>query len=99
MKLNRTILWMRQTGTGKRLWFDDDGIIMNDKLDISIMEEWEVIQENFFKFDYNMKLCIKEKICKIAYTKTIDIKPIVESIKTKGAIKKVKLTPNDNSTK
>lgn len=35
---------------------------MNDKLDISIMEEWEVIQENFFKFDYNMKLCIKDKI-------------------------------------
>lgn len=78
---------------------DDDGIVMNDKLNIPIMEEWEVIQEKKIKFGYNMKLCVKEKMCKIAYTKIIDIKPLVESIKIKGAIKKFKLTSSDNSTK
>ncbi|XP_058726526.1 uncharacterized protein LOC131597883 [Vicia villosa] len=44
-----------------------------------------------------MKLYIKEQLQKIGYSKTTDMKPPSQSVKTKGT-KKLKPTPNDNST-
>ena len=44
----------------KRLRFDDDGIMNDGKSNISILTEWEVIQERFLKADDNMKIHIKE---------------------------------------
>lgn len=61
------------------------------------MTEWEVIQERFTKVDDIMKLHIKEKPRKISYLEKRDLKPLSESVKTKGATKKVKLTQTDNS--
>lgn len=46
-----------------------------------------------------MKLHIKEKQRKIDYPNTTSLKRLVEPVKTKGARKKVKPTPSDNSTK
>lgn len=42
---------------------------------------------------------IKEKLRKIACLETTDLKSPSQLVKTKGAHKKVKLTPSDNSTK
>lgn len=46
-----------------------------------------------------MKLYINEKMCKITYPETTDIKTPTKQIKTKSALKKVRPTPSDNSTK
>ncbi|XP_050896729.1 uncharacterized protein LOC127103519 [Lathyrus oleraceus] len=59
----------------KRLRFDDDGVMNDGKYNISILTEWEVIQDIFLKFDDNMKLHIKEQLRKIAYPETTDMKP------------------------
>lgn len=59
----------------KRLRFDDDGCMDDDKSNISILTEWEVMQWIFLKADGNMKLHIKEQLRKIAYPETTDMKP------------------------
>ncbi|XP_058774777.1 uncharacterized protein LOC131649047 [Vicia villosa] len=82
----------------KRLSFDDDGCIEGEKLNISITSELEAIQERFSKVVDNMKLHIKEQLWKIEFPETIDMKSPSQPVKTKGALKKVKPTPNDNST-
>lgn len=51
------------------------------------------------KLDYNMKFHIKEKMSKMPYLETIDMKPPVEHVKIKDALKKVKPTPTYSSTK
>ncbi|XP_058746429.1 uncharacterized protein LOC131619338 [Vicia villosa] len=51
-----------------------------------------------FEVDDNMKLHIKEQLRKIGYPETTDMKQPSQPIKTKGASKKLKPTPNDNST-
>lgn len=56
------------------------------------------LRENL-NVDYNMKLYINEQLHKIAYLETTNIKPPSESVKTKGAHKKVKRISNDNFTK
>lgn len=81
----------------KNLMFYDNCVIKDDKSNMSILTEWEVIQERLFKACYNMKLHIKEKIRMIAYLKNIDLKPPSQSVKTKSAYNKVKPTPSDNS--
>lgn len=50
--------------------FDDDGMMKEGKLNISILTEREVIKYIFLKVDYNMKLYIKEKMRKIDYPET-----------------------------
>lgn len=55
--------------------FDDDGMMKDDKPNISIMIKWEVIQERFMKVDDIMKLNIKEQLVKIAYLETTNSKP------------------------
>ncbi|XP_058746834.1 uncharacterized protein LOC131619791 [Vicia villosa] len=45
-----------------------------------------------------MKLYIKEQLWKIGFPKTTDMKLSSQPVKTKGALKKVKHTPNDNLT-
>lgn len=45
-----------------------------------------------------MKLGIKEQLRKIVYPETTDLKPPSQQVKTKGALEKIKPTPNDNST-
>ncbi|XP_058783776.1 uncharacterized protein LOC131658507 [Vicia villosa] len=45
-----------------------------------------------------MKLHIKEQLRKSGYPETTDTKPPSQPVKTKGAPKKLKPTPNDNST-
>lgn len=82
----------------KRLRFDDNDAMKDDKLNISILTKWEVIQDRFLKDDENTKLHIKEKTRKIAYPKTIDLKPPSQPVKTKDAPKKVKPTHIENST-
>lgn len=82
----------------KRLRFDDDGVMKDDKLNVYILTEWEVIQERFLKAGDNMKHHIKEQLRKIAYPETTDLKPHSQPVKTKGAPKKVKSTQSDNST-
>lgn len=49
----------------KRLCFYDDRVMKNDKSNIFIMTEWEVVQEIFMKANDIMKLHIKEKLRKI----------------------------------
>lgn len=51
------------------------------------------------KYDDNMKVNIKEPLRKISYPKTMVLKPPSELVKTKGPLKKVKPTENDNSAK
>ncbi|XP_050895838.1 uncharacterized protein LOC127102518 [Lathyrus oleraceus] len=80
----------------KRLGFDDDGVMNDGKSNISILTEWEVIQERFLKADDNMKLHIKEQLRKISYPETTNTKPSSQPIKTKGVAKKMKPTPNAN---
>ncbi|XP_058756378.1 uncharacterized protein LOC131629606 [Vicia villosa] len=82
----------------KRLSFDDDGCIEGEKPNISITSELEAIKERFSKADDNLKLHIEEQLRKIEYPKTIDMKLPSQPVKTKGAPKKLKPTPNDNST-
>ncbi|XP_058733979.1 uncharacterized protein LOC131605663 [Vicia villosa] len=82
----------------KRLSFHDDGCVEGEKSTISITSELEAIQERFSKADDNMKLHIKEKLRKIGYPETTDMKPPSQPVKTKDAPKKLKPTPNDNST-
>ena len=77
----------------KRLRFDDDYVMKDDKLNISILIEWDVIQASD-----NMILHIKEKLRKFSYPETTYLKPLSQPIKTKSAHKKVKLTSSDNST-
>ncbi|XP_058750193.1 uncharacterized protein LOC131623212 [Vicia villosa] len=81
----------------KRLSFDDDGCV-KEYLNISIISELEAIQERFSKADDNTKLYIKEQLRRIGFPETTDMKPSSQPVKTKGATKKVKSTPNDNST-
>ncbi|XP_058727221.1 uncharacterized protein LOC131598655 [Vicia villosa] len=45
-----------------------------------------------------MKLCFKEQLRRIGFSETTDMKPSSQPVKTKGAPKKVRSTPNDNST-
>ncbi|XP_058766511.1 uncharacterized protein LOC131640124 [Vicia villosa] len=80
----------------KRLSFDDDGCIEEDS-NISIIFELKAIQERFSKADDNMKLIIKEQLRRIGFPETIDMIPPSQPVKTKGAPKKVKSMPNDNS--
>lgn len=80
----------------KRLQLNDDGVIKDVKSVIFIMKEWKVIQEIFLKVDYNMKVHMKEQLQKITYPESTNMKPPVESIKTKSAHKKVKPTHSDN---
>ncbi|XP_058779086.1 uncharacterized protein LOC131653062 [Vicia villosa] len=82
----------------KRLSFDDDGCIEGEKSNISITSELEAIKERFTKVSDNLKLHIEEQLRKIGYPKTIDMKLPSQPVKTKGAPKKLKPTPNDNST-
>lgn len=72
----------------KRLWFDDDGVMMDGKTGITILTEWKIIQYRFSKVDDTMKLHIKEKLRKIAYQKTTYLKPPSKPVKTKYALKK-----------
>ncbi|XP_050898021.1 uncharacterized protein LOC127104925 [Lathyrus oleraceus] len=81
----------------KRLRFDDDGCMYGGKLNIPILNEWEVIQEIFLKAGDNIKLHIKEQLRKISYPETTDMQPPSQPVKTKGAPKKMKSTSNDNS--
>lgn len=81
----------------KRLRFNDDGLMKDGKSNISILTEWELIQERFLKADENMKLHIKEQLRKIVYPETTCLKPLSQPLKTKGAPKKFKPTPSDNS--
>lgn len=46
----------------------------NGKSNISIMMKWKMIQEIFLKDDGNMKLHIEEKMAKIVYTETTNLK-------------------------
>ncbi|XP_050876500.1 uncharacterized protein LOC127080214 [Lathyrus oleraceus] len=80
----------------KVLRFNDDGVMKDDKSNISILTEWEVIHENFLKVDDNIKLHIKEQLRKLAYPEITD-KPPSQPVKIKGAPKKVKSTPSGNS--
>ncbi|XP_058763235.1 uncharacterized protein LOC131636641 [Vicia villosa] len=82
----------------KRLSFYDDGCIEGEKSNISIISKVEVIQERFSKAADNMKLYIKEQLRKIGFPETTNMKPSSQLVKTKGASKKVKPTPNDKST-
>ncbi|XP_050918549.1 uncharacterized protein LOC127135977 [Lathyrus oleraceus] len=82
----------------KRLRFDDDDVMNDGKSNISILIEWEVIQEIFLKVDDNTKLHIKEQLRNISYSETTNMKLPSQPVKTKGALKKLKPTPNDNST-
>lgn len=96
-----TVIHMDEVYTNwKRLWFDDDdGVMKDDKPNISIMTEWEVVQERFMKADDNMKFHIKEILRKIVYLETTDLKPPSKPVKIKGSPKKVKSIESDNSTK
>lgn len=51
----------------KRLRFDDDVVMKDSKLNISILIECKVIQERFLKDDDNMKLHIKEQLSNMYY--------------------------------
>ncbi|XP_058787061.1 uncharacterized protein LOC131661483 [Vicia villosa] len=79
----------------KKLTFDDDGCVEEDS-NISIISELEAIQERFSKAGDNTKLYIKEQLRRIGFLETVDMKPLSQPVKTKGAPKKVKSTPNDN---
>lgn len=74
-------------------------MMKDDKLIISIMIEWKVIQERFIDAGANLKLYIKEQSRKISYTETTYLKQPSEPIKTKGVPKKVTPTESDNPTK
>lgn len=63
------------------------------------MIEWEIIQDRFSKADDTMKFHIKERLRKILYPETTNLKPHSEPVKTKSAPKKVKPTQDDNPTK
>lgn len=69
------------------------------KAGITIMTEWKIIQDRLSKIDDTMKLHIKENLRKISYPEIIYLKPPSESVKIKGAPKKVKPTQEDNSKK
>lgn len=71
----------------------------DDKSNISIMIEWEAIQERFMKAGDIMKFHIKEKLRNISYPEKTNLKPLSEPVKTKGAPKKVKPTQSDNSAR
>ena len=73
-------------------------MIKDGKSNISILIEWEVIQEIFLKVDDNMKLHIKEQLRKIENLETTYLKPLSQLVKTNAAPKKVKSSPSDNST-
>ncbi|XP_058726936.1 uncharacterized protein LOC131598339 [Vicia villosa] len=99
MKLGEPIRMDEISPHCKRLSIDyDDGCMEGGKSDISIPTELKVIQEIFSKADNSMKIRINEQLRKIGYLETTDIKPPSQSVKTKGAPKKIKPTPNDNST-
>ncbi|XP_058740849.1 uncharacterized protein LOC131613172 [Vicia villosa] len=83
----------------KKLRFNDLKILKDNSLDITIETKLEVIMEIFSKVDDTMKLHIKEQLRRIAYPETTDLKPPSQSVKTKGAPKKVKSTQDDTSTK
>lgn len=59
MKLSSLIKMDEVCTHWKRLRFDDDGVIKDDKYNISILTKWELIQVRFLKADENMKLHIK----------------------------------------
>lgn len=64
-------------------------------MNISILKEWNVIQERFLKIDDNMKLQIKLSLRKIVYPETTYLKPPSQQVKTKYAPNKVKPTSSD----
>ena len=82
----------------KRLSFKDDEKMKSDKSNIFILTKWEAIQARFLRADNATKLQIKEELRKIAFPETTNLKPPSQLIKTKGAPKKLKPTPADNST-
>lgn len=82
----------------KRLIFYDNRVMKDGKSNISILTEWEGIQERFLKVDDNMKLYIKEKRRKIDYLETTNLKRSSQPIKRKCASNKVKPTSSNNST-
>ncbi|XP_058783671.1 uncharacterized protein LOC131658391 [Vicia villosa] len=98
MKLGEPIRMDEVIPHWKRLSFDDDGCIEGERSNISISTELEAIQERFSKVDDNIKLHIKEQLRKIGYPETTDMKPPSQPVKTKGASKKLKSTPINNSS-
>lgn len=72
----------------KMLNFDDDGVMKDDKSNISIMTEWDVIQERFMKVDDIMKFHIKEQLRNITYPKITNLKPPLEPVKKKVPLKR-----------
>lgn len=98
MNLEKSICMDEVFTHWKRHCFDDDGVMKDDKSNISIMTEWEVIQERFMKADDIMKFHIKEPLRKIDCLETMDLKQPSELVKTKGVPKKVKQKQSDNST-
>ncbi|XP_058753208.1 uncharacterized protein LOC131626410 [Vicia villosa] len=97
VRLGEPITMNKITPHWKRLSFDDNGCVEEDS-NISIISELEVIQERFSKVDDYTKLYIKEQLRRIGFSETTDMKPSSQPVKTKGAPKKVRSTPNDNST-
>lgn len=95
VKLDSPIRMDKVYAHWKRLRFDDDGVMKDSKSNISILTKWKVIQERFLKVGDDMKLHIKKQLRKIDYPKTTNLKPFSQLVKTKGAHKKVKPTPND----
>lgn len=96
MKLDARYVWMKSTVIGKRLQFDDNCVMKDGKANIIIVIEWEIMQDRTSKADNTMKFHIKDQLKKIAYHKITYLKPPSESVKIKGALKKVKLTQDDN---
>lgn len=99
VKIDRLICMDEVYSLWKSLQINDDGVAKERKSSISIMTKLEFIQDRFLKGGDNMKLHIKEQMRKISYLETTDLNLSTKSIKSKGAPKKVKLTPSDNSSK
>src|SRR4051812_9287140 len=73
VRLGEPIIMNEITPHWKRLTFDDDGCVEEDS-NISIISEFEVIQERFSKADDNTKLYIKEQLRRIGFPETTNIK-------------------------
>ncbi|XP_058776389.1 uncharacterized protein LOC131650704 [Vicia villosa] len=63
-----------------------------------LLPNWKRYKSGFLKADDNMKLHIKEQLRTNGYPGITDMKPPSQPVMTKGAPKKLKPTPNDNST-
>ncbi|XP_058761990.1 protein FAR1-RELATED SEQUENCE 5-like [Vicia villosa] len=84
MKVDCPIRMNEVSNHWKRLGFEDDGKTKEERSSISILTEWEAMQERFLKADDNTKLHIKERLRKIAFPKTTDLKPPSQPVKTNG---------------